>query len=115
MVVGALSSDQVLGILFSLYRGTHPKEVAKAFKTHWNTVYAIKAGRVYAKITAPYRDSRNDETRIDHEEHNSRSQVDGDVSIPRREGEAYGLRSVGLSGLHDGRVTGAEESVQDSP
>jgi hypothetical protein len=89
MRVGSLSSDQVLGILFSLYQGTHPKDVAKTFKVHWNTVYAIKAGRVYAKITAPYRSSRSDETRIDCEEYNARSQVDGDVSIPRREGEAY--------------------------
>jgi len=86
MRVGSLSSDEVLGILFSVYKGTHPKDVAKTFKVHCNTVYGIKAGRVYAKITAPY---RNDETRIDREEHNARSEVDGDVSIPRREGEAY--------------------------
>lgn len=85
MRVGALSSDQVLGILLD---ERHPKDIAKAFNVNYNTVYGIKAGRVYAKITGLYRSSRN-ETRIDHEEHNARSQVDGDISIPRREGEAY--------------------------
>ena len=79
---GILSSDLVLRILSDT---RHPKEIAKEHGINYNHVYNIRAGRTYGKITGVNRN----ETRIDHEEHDARLQVDGDVSIPRREGEAY--------------------------
>ena len=82
---GILSSDLVLRILSDT---RHPKVIAKEHGINYNHVYNIRAGRTYAKITGINRGSRN-ETRIDHEEHDARSQVDGDVSIGFRKGEAY--------------------------
>lgn len=57
---GILSTDLVLRILSDT---RHPKEIAKEHGINYNHVYNIRAGRTYAKITAPYRVSR-DETRV---------------------------------------------------
>ena len=73
MRVGSLSSDQVLGILLDQ---RHPKDIAKAFGVHYNTIYGIKAGRTYAKITAPY---RNDADHLRVESPSESRRREGDV------------------------------------
>jgi hypothetical protein len=75
MRVGALSSEQVLGILLD---ERHPKDIAKAFHVNYNTVYGIKAGRTYAKITGL---NRNDADRLRIESPSEGRRREGDEGV----------------------------------